>query len=186
MEKFRFNKLIQNIKFNKKDFEELYVYYFPRIKVFIGRRYKDESFGEDIAQEFFLKINRLVITKWIDYPTTWVMKVCDNLVKTFIRKVPDSVPLNEEICASIANDNYIHLKNGGISEENIAALKHLDKLTLEIFVMHYYEGYKFIEIAKILGMEYDTVKRRHSRGLNKLKKFLSSGPFLMLLLSLMV
>lgn len=184
MNEFKFNKLIRNLSSDESAFVELYNFYFPRIKTFIGYQYKDEQFGEDIAQEFFIKINKLNITQWIKYPTSWVMKVCDNLAKTFIRKIPEVLPYNDEVVAAIETTNLDDLKNGGISEENIAALKELDNVTIKIFVMYYWEGFKLKEIAQILGMEYDTVKRKHSRGLKKLKKILLSGPFLILLVSL--
>lgn len=185
MDTLKFNILLQSIKHSKKAFEELYRYYFPRIKVDIGRRYKDEGLGEDIAQDFFLKLYKIKPMEWIKHPTTWVMKVCDNLAKDSLRRMPRSVPLVDEICAASDDENYNDLKNGGISEENIAFLKSVDKVTLNILVMHYWEGYTLKEIAKILEMNYDTVKRRHSRVLKKLKNLVRSGPFFILIISLL-
>lgn len=119
MDDKKFNDLIHNFKKNEKNFIELYNYYFPRICIYIGRRYHDYHFGEDIAQEFFLKLSTVSIPEKINYPTIWIFKACDNLSKTHIAKKGTQIlPLYEElVVASVTDeDDYSNLKNGGISE----------------------------------------------------------------------
>ncbi len=173
---------------NKKLFDKLYEYYFPRIVVHINRTFSDFHIGEDVAQEFFIKLFKITPPEQIDYPTSWVFKICDNIAKTYIslQKNKSALPLEENSAiAKSVDDDFASLENGGISQENISALKHLDRQTVEILIMKFWEGYSYKEIASIMNIPYDAVRQKASRGIRKLKNIMLSSHTLMLLLSLL-
>ena len=62
-----------------------------------------------------------------------------------------------------------------------AALESLTEEEAAIIRMKYYGGMSFREIAASLDLPYETVKKRHQRGLGKMKKFLLVGLLLALL-----
>lgn len=188
MESAKFNKLIHRFKGDIKSFDQIYKYYFPRITIYINRKYYNYHIGEDIAQDFFVKLFDIQIPDKIEYPTLWVFKICDNLAKTFLKSSKNNItlPLEEDYCQiEDIDSNISHLQNGGISKENIDALKNLDALTLEIFVMYFWEGYNYKEIAIKLNMSHESVRQKASRGLKKLKNLLINCHTLMFIISLL-
>lgn len=188
MDKSKFNRLIHRFKDDIGSFNKIYEYYFPRIKIYIDRKYYDYDFGEDVAQEFFIKLFKANIPDDIEYPTLWVFEACDNIAKTYLMTAKNKrhAPLAEDYAAAAdLDDEYCHLKNGGISEENIAVLKKLDKETLEILVMYFWEGYNYKEIALKLGISHDLVRQKASRGLKKLKNFMINCHTLTFIISLL-
>ena len=57
-------------------------------------------------------------------------------------------------------------------DENIyQAIKSLSKKEQELLILHYEKGLSLHEAALFLCVSYDTVKRRHSRAIQKLKNF---------------
>lgn len=80
----------------------------------------------------------------------------------------ETVPLSEDIPTQ-----------DGISPEDradlAAALESLTEEDAAILRMKYYGGMSFREIAASLELPYETVKKRHQRGLKKMKKFLLAG-----------
>lgn len=189
LEKREFNRLLHGFKTNIKLFDRLYEYYFPRIVIHINRTFSDFHIGEDVAQEFFIKLFKINIPEQIDYPTSWVFRICDNIAKTHIssQKNKSPLPLEENCAATIqdVSDEFYALENGGISKENISALKELDKQTIEILVMKFWEGYDYKEIGAILGLSHDAVRQKASRGIKKLKTRMLNSHTLIMLLSLL-
>jgi len=58
------------------------------------------------------------------------------------------------------------------NEELLAALKKFKKLDIEIIVLRYRYGFSLKDIAKKINITYETVKKRHTRVLTRLKEFL--------------
>ncbi|MDD4291755.1 MAG: RNA polymerase sigma factor [Clostridia bacterium] len=161
MNEIEFNRLIKRIKKDQRAFEKLYGFYFHRIVMYITVRY-GKSIADDVAQAFFLKLLTIDIETKIDFPTSWVYKVCDNLAKTYLRTNPEYKELTEMEDASEFRDEYLYAKEG---------LDQLGKSDRKIVYMHLWEGYSLIEISMLLGQSYDIVRKRYSRSLRTLRKF---------------
>ncbi len=164
MDKKKFNSLIKKISFDESAFEDIYKFYFPRIQLFIGRKYNDYRLGEDIAQEFFMKLGSLNIDKKIENPIAWVYKVCDNLAKDKLKKEILASEIIDNLCCESLEGNYI------FHNELNEYLSQLNEKTKKIIYLVYWEGYKLKEISQIMNINYVTVRQLHSRGLKKLKK----------------
>lgn len=162
MDKKKFNLLLDSYKTDRNSFIELYEYYFHRIVYHISIKF-GKTFAEDIAQEFFVKLMRIQIDEPVEYPTTWVYTVCDNLAKSLIKKYKSYEELT--------GNEYYELQSD-ISEREVirSAMKDLDEIDKKIVGMFYWEGYSLKEIADILKLSYEMVKKRHARLLKKLNK----------------
>ncbi len=162
MDKKKFNYLLDNYKTSREAFSELYEYYFHRIVYHVSIKF-DKSFAEDVAQEFFIKLMRIELDEPVEYPTTWVYTVCDNLAKTFMKKF--------KTYEELSGDEYYEFSSDLSEREMIKnAMKDLDELDKKIVGMYYWEGYSLKEIAEILAHPYEMVKKRHLRLLKKLNK----------------
>ncbi len=166
MEKTKFNQLLKNYKTDRESFIKLYEYYYHRIVFHIAFKFS-KDIAEDVAQEFFVKLMRIEIEEDIEYPTTWVYTVCDNLAKTLVKKFKSYEQLT--------GDEFYEFSSNIAEREMIKdALSILDELDKKIIAMYYWEGYSLKEIAEILKYPYETIKKRHSRALKKIQKKLKN------------
>jgi RNA polymerase sigma-70 factor (ECF subfamily) len=165
MEVNYFNYLLRVLKYNQKAFTALYNYYFPRIVVHISNVFNDEKLGEDIAQEFFIKLFKMNYSKFVVYPTAWVYKICDNLAKDVLKK---EIPTSEYDDNS---ENRVNFDESFVANcELTEKFTQLNDVTQRIIYLIYWEGYSLKEISELLKIKYSTVRQLYSRGLKKLKK----------------
>ena len=87
------------------------------------------------------------------------MNNCNDLIRSRRRLVPlDGIP---EPAETIREDDLPGL------------LDQLERQTRLILILHYSQGYKTREIAKMLGLPHGTVTSRLKRGRDKLEKLLA-------------
>lgn len=163
METRKFNRLLKLIAIDEQSFIELYQYYGRRIVFYLTGKYGREL-AEDVSHDFFLKlISDEKDYGYIEKPTSWVYKCCDNIAKTKIRLDSKYELLNEEAaCIDIEFDNA----------EIQAALEKFDDISRQILELFYWYGYNLEEISDMLHIKYATVRKKHSRAKAKLKKLL--------------
>lgn len=70
-------------------------------------------------------------------------------------------------------------------DELLEAMSKLDPVDEQILRMKYFQGLTAVQIAQSLGLPYETVKKRHQRSLEKLRKFLTIGMVIAVLLALL-
>lgn len=171
MEVHKFNSLIKNRNENLSSFKLLYEYFFPRIVLHISRKYKSEKLGEDIAQDFFIKLKKLNIDYIIKSPTAWVFTICNNLVKDKLSKEKIEYEYQYKDELSIGQNDLEYIFSEQIYIKSF--LNQLDEKSQQILYLVYWEGYNLREIAQMYKMKYTTVKQKHRRGLKKLKIFIN-------------
>lgn len=162
----QFNRLLNIAYKDEKAFQQLYDFYYKRIVFkFLGQFGKD--LAEDVAQDFFTKIVESDKKyEYINNPTAWVYTCCANIAKTKLAKENRTVPLEEDLCAENGSDLNCDKINIGIE------IGQLDDLTRKIIILHYWKGYSFEEISKILDITYAALRQRHRRLKKKLKNIL--------------
>lgn len=162
MEKRKFNAILKRIKKDDEAFTELYQYYARRIIFHLTPIYGREL-AEDVLHEFFLKLlAEKTEFQYIERPTTWVYRCCDNIAKTRIR-------LDSKYEALYDDADHREFYE---SIEVKLGIEKLDPLSKKIIFMYYWEGYNLEEISDLLKLKYATVRKRHSRAISKLKKIL--------------
>ncbi len=169
---------------NEEAFSTLVERHLKTVYSFVVRFVGNSEEAEDIVQETFLKAwkgakqYRAEASKF----KTWVLRIARNTAIDFLRKrkhivfsefendegqnvlaetVPDPHELPDEVFARIENADML--------------AKTIDKLSpeaREILLLHYTNGLTFLEIGEMLNEPTNTVKSRHHRAIQNLKKLL--------------
>ncbi len=128
--------------------------------------------GKDVTQNVFIKLfTNPQKFKDKNHEKAYILRITANLCKDYLRSAwrKKTMPLDE--CSDIVAPLE--------SEENsmIFAVNQLDSKYRIVIYLHYYEGYKAREIAKILGVPVATIHTRLVRGRDNLKKILGGNDF---------
>lgn len=127
--------------------------------------------AEDIVQNIFLKLIQKDIpistSKEKSYLLTMTVNACKDLMKSASQRL--AVPF-EEVSADKAVMNAFTEEESGLFE----ALKNLPEDYRVTIHLHYFEGYKVKEIAKILKVSQSAVTMRLTRGRNMLADLLKN------------
>ncbi|MBR1845881.1 MAG: sigma-70 family RNA polymerase sigma factor [Oscillospiraceae bacterium] len=119
---------------------------------------------EDMLSETVLTCwERLHTLRRPEYFKTWLTRILINNCNDLIRSRRRLVPLEE-----------VPEPSETLSEDDLPGLlDHLDRQTRLILILHYSQGYKTREIAKMLGLPHGTVTSKLKRGRDKLAKRLA-------------
>jgi RNA polymerase sigma-70 factor (ECF subfamily) len=127
--------------------------------------------AEDIVQNIFLKLIQkdihISIGKEKSYLLTMAVNACKDLMKSAGQKL--AVPF-EEVTTDKAIMNTFTEEESGLFE----ALKKLPEDYRVTIHLHYFEGYKVKEIARIMKVSQSAVTMRLTRGRNMLADLLKS------------
>lgn len=178
---------------NNIKIESLYNEYFDRIVYYINGKVNDSEVANDLAQETFAKLN----SKLYLYDSsrgkinTYIYNIASNIITDYWRKISTLKRGGEGRIFSM--DSELELKEGNVTMQvestyndanNVeskelksilfnAINKTLKETEKQVFLMHYYEGYKYDEISEQLEMPLNTVKVVSMRAKKKLQNVLS-------------
>lgn len=121
----------------------------------------------DTFAEFYFHQDRFDRTKG-SLPT-FLAAIARNRAVSRYRKnrTREAAPLPEDVADTTAD---MDMSEARLDVER--AMEQLKPEDVEIIRMKYYEGKSVREIAESLGLPYETVKKRHQRGLSKLRMLL--------------
>lgn len=124
----------------------------------------DRAEAEDAVQDTFLKyLEKRPALNSPEHARNWLMRVLVNGCKTRLRAAHRrDLPL--EAAAALASPEERQ------ALEELSALPPKDRAVIHL---HYYEGYKTAEIARITGEREGTVRARLSRARAKLRALLT-------------
>lgn len=125
---------------------------------------KDRFDAEDILQEVFLQLLKVLPTQYVDEGLkAWLIRVTINKSKDFLRAAKRRRNAKHDFVPSVRTSNY---------DDVFAALDKLSERDRNAIYLHYYEGYTAREIAEIIGGNERAVTKRICRAREKLKDFL--------------
>lgn len=168
----KFNSLLLRINTDASAMEELHNHYFPKI-VFKYISYST-PIAEDIAQEFFLKLLKMVKGQiaYIEYPTTWVYAVCNNIANTKQKNNIKKVNIDDEY----VQRSHTELQTGKDSRIDEFDINHmlsiLDGRQRKYIIMKFWDGYSNKEIAASENINISNVRQILCRAIKKLKKIM--------------
>jgi RNA polymerase sigma-70 factor (ECF subfamily) len=163
MEGNEFNRLLHSLRTDGRAIEVLYNFYYGRIVQHLSYYYGKEL-SEDAAQNFFTHLFDIAENLgYINSPTAWVYKCCENIAKRKLTYESRYAPLYGEAANRAAlSDEELY---GDLYSEIIK----LDEVSQKIVKMIYWDGYSQREIADILKLNAATIRKKHSRAIKKLK-----------------
>ncbi len=168
----------------KRDFDQIYQDFFPRIKGYL-RRLVGEHDCEDVAQEVFLKVNASLDGFRGDSSlSTWIYRVATNAALDHLRRSSASVV--EHVETSSSEDEPL-VCEGDTTEEGTPLLdtqlirKEMNECIRGIvdglpenyrtvLILSDLEGLTNKEIAEVLDISLETIKIRLHRGRVRLRK----------------
>lgn len=162
MDEKTFNYCLKNIR-SKESFDKLFNFYYRRIVIHINARFKMGALSEDVAQETFIKLLSMEKIKHIEYYTSWIYTISENIA---LRKLGKEKAEQKKMYyeqEAVKEDMELF---GGLQKD----VAKLDDITQKIFYYYYVEAYKLKEIAVLLNLTYDNVRQKHSRGIKFLRK----------------
>ncbi len=161
--------------YTEKQFEEAFRQYYPRLVAFIERHVGDTAQAQDLAQDVFFKLYE----SSSDFPNTsslksWLYTTSRNIAIDYLRhlKVEDNYQLLTAEALMYTTDIDEGINETLVKKIN-EALNALPEQCRQIVKMNITDGYKYSEIAEILGISVNTVRTQISRGYKKLRELLS-------------
>lgn len=153
---------------NEKALEILIGNYLRPIYSFVYRYTGSGGEAEDIVQDVFVRVwkNLKKFDKNKNFKT-WIFGIAKNASIDWLRK-KKTVSLADDIWESIPPPASF------VPELSLSAI--LEKIPAEyrmILFLRYNDHFTFREIAETLGENLNTIKSRHQRGINLLKKFIT-------------
>lgn len=170
---------------DKTKFEKIYDSYHRLMLWKASQILKDSMAVEDAVQNAFLKIIRhlddIDIEKE-DKTKSFVLIITERASLDLWRKANRHkiVSLDELEDWQIPWDNRMDAELSDLEEENriIELIKSMPSLYREIFLLKYSNGYENHQIAEMLGISEPLVRKRISRGKEKLEQLLREGGIL--------
>ena len=166
MDSKRFNRLLKTLKKRSRSFDVLYEYYLHRIVYHITRYVGSDRVAEDVVHEFFTQLLASDKTYEVEYPTTWVYRVCERIAVRMLKREDKEFDLPD----TTETDCFAHIVLE--SEVRDALNERLDPQAREIVYLRYWEGYTLKEIADMMKLEYENAKKICQRAMKTLKPYI--------------
>ncbi|HVN26663.1 MAG TPA: RNA polymerase sigma factor [Candidatus Paceibacterota bacterium] len=172
---------------NDRGFSDLLDRHMPTVYRFAYRYLANVDDASDVTQETFIRAWKHLAT--FDQARsfrTWLLTIARNASLDFIKKKkPLLFSQLEAADADLDTALAPYVESPELPDamfDRMATARVLDQALLRlsapyriVLSLRYAEGFKFREIAEILGEPIDTVKSKHRRGLQQLKKHLPAG-----------
>lgn len=158
----------------KSVFAELYDRFERRIYAYCLRVTGCRDDAGDITQETFITFYRVARSKFIDQPSAYLLITARNKCLNFKRDRTSYEQLYEETVASESTKNSYEQKD--LLDTISKALPLLDFEQREAFVLRYWNGLEYKEMAEICGENMNVMRTRVWRAKEKLKEILA--PFI--------
>ena len=152
----------------KEEFTRLAVRYQDMIYRLALSYLRSTHDAEDITQEVLIKLYTAKKPfESDDHVRFWLVRVTSNECKKALRGRRIMPSLDD--CAELVAEDDLEAR------EVLEAVMSLDDRLREVTVLHYYQGMKISEIARIVKIPQGTVGTRLKRAKEKLKELLGEG-----------
>lgn len=156
---------------NKEKFNNIYEEYYDTIFRRISYLTGDEHVAEDLTQEVFIKLYNNPPSH--ENVIAWLNKVAANISYNYLRDRKNHDRKNEVIYEGEA-DNVVSIEEVAISNlEKELVKKVLDMMSLRdrMCLLLKFSGYKYSEIAEVVGVDKNSVGTIISRAQGKFKEY---------------
>lgn len=176
-------QLVQNyISGDEKAIEKLIERHQSKIYGFIFSKVRDKDLCEDIFQDTFVKVIKILKSEGYNEQgkfISWVMQITNNKIMDHYRaevKMPKNRDTEDFSVFSIMQDGCLSVEDQFVNEEISSDLKKLiEKLPenqKEVLKMRIYQNMSFKEIAEVSNCSINTVLGNMRYALQKMKKMI--------------
>jgi RNA polymerase sigma-70 factor (ECF subfamily) len=152
-------------------FSELYERHNQRLFNYCAKILKDHPAAEDIAHSVWERvIDMRGDLEGISNPLGFIYRSARNLCFDHLKHGRFRAPLESAGELPSSGEKGLSLEE----ELVVAALERLPEETKEIFILHYYSGYPFEEIAPILGKKTNAIWTKVSRARKQIKEIVEN------------
>ncbi len=165
-------------KNNDKDaFGTLYQRYITMVLSVCMKYVKEEATAEDLAQQIFEKLMRVVCQHQITYFKSWLYQTSRNHCLMHLRK-KDPLILNSENSLNNASQDNLELEEKIIKEEKYKrleeAIQGLNEKQKECLKLFYIDKLSYQSIEEKMGWSFKEVKSHLQNAKRNLKKALNT------------
>lgn len=135
----------------------------------------DRELARDLAQDTFIQAYKALATTTPDLPfKAWLYRIATNNALQYNRRrtILSFVPLDDNLKLNAGVDTVQRATEALAVHE--ALLKIPEKLRV-CMVLHFVDGFKHREIARMLGISEDAVRMRVARGCGQFRKLYSTS-----------
>ncbi len=169
---------------DRKAFNKLVSLWYKRIYNFSHKYFNDHDMATEVSQRTFISLfSSLPKLQEVASFKPWLYKIALNTCRDEERKASSRSRLvvshggdSESVAHQVPDhDNPAPDKlfmQHQVSELVLGAIEQLSEEQREVLIMKEYEGFKFREIAEVIGVSENTVKSRLYYGLSNLKKII--------------
>ncbi len=166
---------------DKSSFEEFMHKYNKKIFNYIFYMVRNEEIAAELTQDLFIKLYTILHKYKSEYKfTTWMYKICYNMVIDYIRKnknIIDSIERDFDERDNVFGSNAVDLEDAcaHLEKEELKRIiwsltENIPKKFKELIVMRYSLEMKYEEISELLDLPIGTVKNRIFRAKSILKE----------------
>lgn len=156
---------------NKICKEEIYEKYSRNIESYVKEKVNNFHDAQDLVNTVFAKIygNINSFDEKKASLSTWIYTITRNTVIDYYRTKRKFLPLTDAILEDYITEDII---SDNALDDLADALLELDERERDLIILHYYSGYTLKKIGVMMSMPYITVKLKHKKALDKLRKML--------------
>ena len=138
---------------------------------------RNKENAQDIAQECFLRAYKMLRSYRTDSAfSTWIYRICQNLIFDFYRKTKklktEPEELNEKDMADTESEPSEQIIRAEKIEKIREIINSLPQDSREIIILRDLNDISYAQISEMLGIEIGTVKSRLNRAREKLKEYI--------------
>lgn len=156
------------IKGDRNAFKALFELYYDPLFRFLWRKTRDKSIAEDLIQTLFINVwNRRTHVDSSKSFKSYLYKSASNLAINHLKKMVLTQSTKETVLQTPAESTMD--REAQLAEYLEDALYRFPYEQRSVFLLNKFEGFKYVEIAEMLGVSVKTVESRMSKVLKALR-----------------
>lgn len=170
--------------------QDIFSQYYTALCLFSSKILGDEMLAEDIVQEVFIRLDREMGKKEIQYCRSWLYTAVRNASLNELNKrkrredaQKQYVRYQTAINNVAGNGAEEHLINAEVSRQLWNGIQKLPMHMQQVVRMHFMESMSLQEISDALHLHISTVKTQKKRGVTLLRKYINFIAILLLFFS---
>ena len=145
---------------NEKSFDYIYAETMGLVRFAIYQVIPNRYIVEDLIQDTYMKVSKNIATYTESNFRAWIYRIAKNLAIDYLKKKREKITDSVDILVNeISMHPYLYY-----------AIRHLDEVEREVFLMKVLCGHTTKRISEILGLSKTVVNKTYYEAKEKLKK----------------